>query len=145
VDASGLDMAELDRGLGRVLGFRYDEVTPDAVTLSFTVTDEHLQPFGLVHGGVHCAAVETAASVAAAVWYGDRGRVVGVSNSTDFFRAVRAGQLSARATPVHRGRTAQVWQVDVTDTADRLVARGQLRLANLPGAGSEGSERTGRG
>ena len=67
----------------------------------------------------------------AALWFGDRGKVVGVSNSTDFYRAVREGELSSVARPVHRGRSQQVWTVETLDASDRLVARGQVRLQNL--------------
>jgi uncharacterized protein (TIGR00369 family) len=72
-------------------------------------------------------------------WDGERGKVVGVSNTTDFLRAVREGRLTATATPVHRGRSQQLWQVEVTDASTRLVARGQVRLQNLaavPDAGN---------
>jgi 1,4-dihydroxy-2-naphthoyl-CoA hydrolase len=74
----------LARGLTGVLGFRPVVSGPDEVVLEWTVGPEHLQPFGLVHGGVHAAAVETVASFGGQVWYGDRGQVVGVSNQTDF-------------------------------------------------------------
>lgn len=52
-------------------------------------------------------------------------------DNTNFLRAVREGVLTARATPIHRGRTQQLWTVDITDEQDRLVAKGELRLANL--------------
>ena len=92
-----------------------------------------------MHGGVHCAAIETAASVGAALWLGDRvgvgiGRVVGVSNQTDFLRPVEHGSLTALATPIHRGRTQQLWLVEISDDRERLVARGQVRLQNLTAA-----------
>jgi uncharacterized protein (TIGR00369 family) len=80
---------------------------------------------------VHCAVVETAASVGAAAWLGDRGHVVGVSNSTDFLRAVREGVLTATATPIHRGRLQQLWLVEIVDGTGRLAARGQVRLQNI--------------
>ncbi|GMA86808.1 hypothetical protein GCM10025868_20580 [Angustibacter aerolatus] len=38
------------------------------------------------------------------------------------------------ATPVHQGRSQQVWLVETRDAGDRLVARGQVRLQNLRGA-----------
>jgi uncharacterized protein (TIGR00369 family) len=76
--------------------------------------------------------VETAASIAAAAWLGERGQVVGVNNSTDFLRAVREGTLHAVAEPVHRGRLQQLWLVEIRDPDDRLIARGQVRLQNLP-------------
>jgi uncharacterized protein (TIGR00369 family) len=116
------------------MGFTFDEVGPDRVVLSWTVEPHHLQAYGIVHGGVHCAAVESSASVGAAMWFLDRGQVVGVSNHTNFLRASRAGErLTATATPVHRGRSQQLWQVEITDTEQRLVARGEVRLQNLDG------------
>jgi len=109
------------------------ELSPHRVVIGWVVGAEHLQPYGIVHGGVYCAAVETAASFGGAAWYGDRGHVVGVSNQTDFLRAVRAGELTATATPIHRGRTQQLWLVEITDGDGRLAARGQVRLQNVAG------------
>ena len=63
--------------------------------MRWTTGPEHHQPFGITHGGVYCVAVETAASVGAGYWYGERGQVVGVSNSTEFLRPVRDGELTA--------------------------------------------------
>jgi 1,4-dihydroxy-2-naphthoyl-CoA hydrolase len=57
---------------------------------------------------------------------------MGVSNKTDFIRATTDGVLLGEATPIHRGRTQQLWQVDVTREADgKLVAQGQVRLQNV--------------
>ena len=123
-------------GLIGLLDLHLRTVTPDTAVLTWVVGLRHHQPYGIVHGGVHCAAIETAASVAAAAWYGDRGRVVGVSNQTDFLRAVRAGELTATASPIHRGRLQQLWLVEITDEERRLVARGQVRLQNIEAAPS---------
>jgi 1,4-dihydroxy-2-naphthoyl-CoA hydrolase len=114
------------------LGLRMTEVTPDRVVGVWTVVPALHQPYGIVHGGAHCGVVETLASVGAAVWYGDRGKVVGVNNITDFYRAVTEGELTSTATPVHRGRSQQVWIVETVDAQGRMVARGQVRLQNLP-------------
>ena len=113
------------------LGLRLDEASGDRVVGSLEIQPHLHQPYGIVHGGVYCSVVETAASVGGALWFGERGQVVGVSNHTNFLRAVREGTLTVTATPVHRGRTQQLWQVEVTDDAARLVARGEVRLANI--------------
>jgi uncharacterized protein (TIGR00369 family) len=118
-------------GLDTHLGIELKEATADRVVMRWTVRPEITQPYGIVHGGTYCTAVESSASVGAAIWFGERGRVVGVSNQTDFYRAVTEGDLTATATPVHRGRSQQVWRVDITDAQDRLVAQGQVRLQNL--------------
>ena len=119
-------------GLDTLLGIDVLEASGAKVVLGWTVGPTLHQPFGILHGGVHCAAVESAASMGAAIWYGDRGTVVGVSNHTDFLRAVRDGRLTATATPIHQGGMQQLWLVNITDADDRLVARGQVRLQNLP-------------
>ncbi|WP_301548386.1 PaaI family thioesterase [Micromonospora sp. C95] len=123
-------------GFFALLGLELDEISGDRVTIRWRVRPELHQPYGILHGGVHCSVVETAASLGAGVWLGERGRVVGVSNQTDFLRAVDEGELVAVGTPVHRGRSQQLWQVEITDADRRLVARGQVRLQNLyPAAG----------
>ena len=117
------------------LGIRLTSASGDEVRATWTADPKLHQPYGIVHGGVHCSVVETLASVGAALWFGDRGKVVGVSNSTDFYRAVREGELSSVALPVHRGRSQQVWTVETQDAEGRTVARGQVRLQNLADEG----------
>ena len=120
-------------GFDELIGLDITAVGPDEVRASLVVTPELLQPYGLLHGGVLCSVVETLGSVGGAAWFGDRGNVVGTSNHTNLLRSARDGaQLQAVATPVHRGRTSQLWAVEVRDEQDRLIATGQLRVANLP-------------
>ena len=118
------------------LGVQFEEVSGDRVTATWTAKPDLHQPYGIVHGGVHCSVIETLASVGAAIWAADQdpdAKVVGVNNNTDFYRAVREGTLSSTATPLHRGRSQQVWLVETVDAEGRTVARGQVRLQNLHG------------
>ena len=122
-------MNEPNSHFDELIGLVIDEATPDGVTAHFEITPQLQQPYGILHGGVLCSVVETVGSVSGAVWSG--GAVVGTSNHTNFIRATRSGVLTARSTPIHRGRTQQLWDVDITDSDGRLVAKGQLRLANI--------------
>lgn len=115
------------------LGLRFIEVSGEKVVAEWTAAERHHQPYGIVHGGVHCSVVETLGSVGSAAWLGDRGKCVGVNNNTDFFRAVSSGALVSTAVPLHQGRSQQVWIVETHDAEGRLVARGQLRVQNLEG------------
>ncbi len=98
--------------------------------------DQHT-PWGVVHGGLYCSVVESAASIgasAAVVGYGQF--AVGVNNNSDFIRAMTSGRIDVVAEPIQQGRTQQLWQVLLTRADDgKLVARGQVRLQNvqLPG------------
>ena len=113
------------------LGLEMTEVGGDRVVATWDAVPKLHQPYGIVHGGVHCSVVETLASIGAAMWLGDRGKVVGVNNNTDFYRAVSAGRLTSTATPLHRGRSQQVWIVETVDEQGRMASRGQVRLQNL--------------
>jgi uncharacterized protein (TIGR00369 family) len=126
-------------GFADLLGLEITEISGDRVVARWTIAPHQHQPYGIVHGGVHCSVVETMASIGGAVWFGERGNVVGVSNTTDFLRAVREGVLTAAATPIHRGRLQQLWVVEITDEAQRMVARGQVRLQNIEDANRLGS------
>jgi 1,4-dihydroxy-2-naphthoyl-CoA hydrolase len=99
--------------------------------------DQHT-PWGVVHGGVYCSVVESAASIGASLAVTERGQfAVGVNNNTDFVRPMTTGRLDVVAEPIQQGRTLQLWQVVLTRSEDgKLVARGQVRLQNvtLPGA-----------
>ena len=58
--------------------------------------------------------------------------VVGTNNVCDFLRQAKVGDvITVTATPIHRGRSQQLWRAESTDQDGRLVAQGQVRLANL--------------
>lgn len=127
----------LGSGFDSRIGLNFIDVTPEGGRAQLTITDELLQPWGIVHGGVYCSVVESLASVSAHIWLtsqGIGGTVVGVNNNTDFLRAISAGTVTAVSTPIHRGRRQQLWLITITDEQDRTVARGQVRLQNLPDA-----------
>lgn len=126
------------RGFDGAVGLEYTETSADLVRATWEVTPSLHQPAGIMHGGVLCSVVESLASIGASIWLGERGHVVGVNNNTDFLRASRRGRLVAEARPIHRGRTQQLWQVDITNDEGKHVAQGKVRLANIVDTGSLG-------
>ena len=124
---------ELPEGWLKAMGVTITLATADEVRAELTVGPEHLQGYGIVHGGVHCGLIESLASIGAALVAMPRGQsVVGLENNTSFVRAVRAGaKLHAVATPITRGRRTQVWEASVLDEKDQIVATGRVRLLCL--------------
>ena len=127
-------------GLDGVLGVERLVETSDKVVVQFTIDQQHLQPFGIPHGGIYCTVHESTASLAGMLWLhdhppqagGEPGIVVGTNNICDFLRQAKVGDtITVTATPIHRGRSQQLWRVDSTDQGGRLIAQGQVRLANL--------------
>lgn len=95
---------------------------------------DHHTPWGVVHGGVYAAAIETVATLGASAAVLEREQsAVGVNNITDFIRPMVAGKVEIVAEPIQQGSTQQLWQVSITRSGDgKLVARGQVRLQNVP-------------
>ena len=126
------DLNERGGGWNRAMGLVVTVANADEVQAELTVGPEHQQGYGIVHGGVYAGIVETACSIGAALWSLPQGRpVVGLENSTSFLRAMRGGRLRVRATPLVRGRRSQVWEAQVSDDENRLVATGRVRLLCL--------------
>lgn len=139
--------AQIDAVAGgwvRAMGLRFTYATRHEVRAELVVAEVHLQPYGLVHGGVYCGIVESLASVGAALESMRSGRwIVGVENTTRFLKATRAGVLTAVGRPVSVSDTQSVWQVDIHDAGGTLVASGSVTAKVLPlGAKLAGAEVT---
>jgi uncharacterized protein (TIGR00369 family) len=120
-------------------GFVPTEMSGTRVTGVIDLGPDQHTPWGVVHGGVYCTAIESAASIGASAAVADRGQfAVGVNNSTDFLRPMTSGRLDVVAEPVQQGRTLQLWLVTLTRADDgKIVARGQVRLQNVPLPGAQ--------
>ena len=116
--------------------FEVTEATGTRVTGYVDLGPDQHTPWGVVHGGLYCSVVESAASIGASTAVLEHGQfAVGVNNNTAFRRASTEGRLDVVAEPIQQGRTQQLWQVLLTRPDGKLVARGQVRLQNvkLPG------------
>lgn len=137
-----MELGDIYGGYNGALGVVFDEITTDSCVARVEIGPHHLQPYGIVHGGVYTGLIELAASMPAAVWAAERGMpgAVGVNNNTDFIKALREGTIVATAEPVHRGRSQQIWLVEVRDDDEgKLRARGQVRLQNITNPDTVGS------
>ena len=129
-------------GFNNALGLRFTKADPEEYAAEIEITDRHLQPYGLVHGGVYAGMIETLCSTGAAltVW-GENKNTVGLENNTSFLKAVRGGRLRCKARPLVLGKRSHVWEASIHDDRGRLVAAGRVRLMVLePGAAVAGME-----
>lgn len=129
-------------GWNRAMGLRFTRASADAVSAELTVGPEHLQPYGIIHGGVYAGIIETVCSTGAALAAARNGQVVvGVDNHSTFLRATREGMLTVSATPLTRGRRSQVWDGRVVNEAGTLIATGRVRLICVEGDSELAGER----
>ena len=122
-----------DRGMQRVLGIQLVEMSDDRVVATMPVDERTQQPFGILHGGASIALAETVASLGAANRI-DREKfaAVGQEINGNHLRAKTSGVVTATGTPVHVGRTSQVWSIEIRDEAGKMVCISRCTLAIVP-------------
>lgn len=115
------------------LGIEIVEATKERVVATMPVGPKVHQPFGLLHGGASVALAETVASTAAWMNVDQATQVpVGIEINANHLRAKREGVVTATASPVHVGRSTQVWEVRIADEEGRAVCVSRCTLAVVP-------------
>ena len=95
------------------MGLRLLSATRDEVTATLEIRPAHLQPHGIVHGGVYAGIIESLASIGAALDAMAHGKtVVGLENHTSFVRAVREGTLRATARPLTAADKVHIAEIE---------------------------------
>jgi uncharacterized protein (TIGR00369 family) len=111
------------------LGIVFTELGPDYVRGTMPVDARTRQPYGLLHGGASVLLAETLGSTAAGLCVDDDEGVVGIEINANHISAVREGEVTGTARPVHVGRSTQVWEIRIEDAGGRLVCLSRLTLA----------------
>ena len=114
------------------LGIEFIELGDDFIKARMPVDHRTVQPMGLLHGGASVALAETLGSSGAYLCV-DPAKyvVVGLEINANHVRAVRDGWVTGTARPLHRGKTTQLWEIRITDAADKLVCISRLTMAVL--------------
>lgn len=112
------------------LGIEFTYVGEDGLTATVPVDERTIQPFGLLHGGISATLAETLGSAAAMLHCEDYQIPVGTELNISHLKAIQSGKATATATPLHLGKSSQVWQVEQWNEQGDLcaVARLSIRL-----------------
>ncbi len=115
----------VDPGLGALaalLGLQRRRMADGEAILEVTVRPEHLNPYGLVHGAVVYALVDTAMGGALVSRLAADERCATLEVKIQYLASVSAGGLRAEARLVERTRRIAVLEARVYGEGDRLVA-----------------------
>ncbi len=109
--------------LPELLGMQLEEVTPDRVRATLAVRPELCTGGSVLHGGSIMAFADTLGAIGTIVNMPQGASTATIESKTNFIGAAPEGSLvTGEATPVHKGRTTQVWQTRVTGADGKLVA-----------------------
>ena len=129
--------SQSQRTLAATLGIEITELSKERVVATMPVDDRTRQPFGILHGGASVALAETVASIAGTLNVDlNLFNVMGVEINANHIKAKRDGVVTGTATPIHVGRSTQVWQVMIVDEQGKTVCVSRCTLAVVPKSGS---------
>ena len=107
----------------------------DRCRIELELRGEHLQPFGIVHGGVLATLIDTATFWAAFLRLPQDDGLVNVDLKLNYLKAVSKGTLRAQGECLRAGRQISYTVATVFDANDEIVAHGTSTLMALPGKG----------
>lgn len=121
--------------LMETLGIEYLEVGDDFLKARMPVDHRTKQPFGILHGGASVALAETVGTMAAFLCVDpDTKRTVGLEINANHVRPVTEGWVTGIATPLHLGRTTQVWEIRIYNDQQKLtcISRHTVAIIDKP-------------
>ena len=119
--------------LMETLNIEFVDAGEDFVIAKMPVDKRVYQPDGVLHGGATAALAETVGSFAAHIFLDTKNYFVrGIDISANHIKSVKEGFVYAKATFIHRGRTMQIFNIDVTDDHGNLVSTCKLTTVSLP-------------
>lgn len=119
--------------LMETLQIEFVDFGEDFVTAKMPVNSRVYQPDGVLHGGATVALAESVGSFAAHIFLNlDEVFVRGIEITANHLKSIREGNVYAKATFIHRGRTTQLLQIHVTDEDGNLISLCKLTTIALP-------------
>ena len=120
-----------EKTMGSALGIEYLHISRTELKAEMPVSENTIQPFGILHGGASVALAETLASIGA--WLNledDSKSAVGLEINANHIRSVKLGEkVIGIAKPIHRGAQTQVWETRIETETGKLVSISRCTLA----------------
>jgi 1,4-dihydroxy-2-naphthoyl-CoA hydrolase len=124
---------ELKNSLMESLGIETVSLDKDLVIMTMPVDHRTHQPLGYLHGGASVALAESAASVGACLHVDlEKFHVFGIEINANHIKSKRDGVVTAKAKPVHVGKTTMVWEIDIRDEEENLICISRCTIGVVP-------------
>ena len=116
-----------EKTLMETLQMEFIDIGEDFLVAKMEVTPKLHQPDGVLHGGATVALAESVGSAASYLSVDREKQMVrGIVISANHVKGISNGFVYAKATPIHRGRTTQLWEIRVTDENSNLISHCKL-------------------
>lgn len=119
--------------LMETLGITFVAIDEDSITARMPVNSKVHQPDGVLHGGASVALAESVGSAGVFVFLDRKDVMVrGIEISANHLKSVKDGYVDAVARLVHKGKTIQLWQINILNSEGDLISLVKLTTITIP-------------
>ncbi|MEM9687271.1 MAG: hotdog fold thioesterase [Bacteroidota bacterium] len=119
--------------LMETLNIEYTDVGENYLTAKMPVNSRVHQPDGILHGGAMAALAESVGSAAANVFLNTQDYSIrGIEITANHVKSIAKGEVFAKATVLHKGKTMQLWDIKLTDAQGNLISACKLTTVAIP-------------
>lgn len=124
------DLQNLNKNtMGETIGLEFTEIGEESISARIPVDYRTVQPARLLHGGATAALAETLGSVGCYLTIDTNlYDCVGLELNINHIRGERKGFVVGKAIPLHRGKTTQIWSIEVRNEMNKLVSVGRITM-----------------
>lgn len=124
---------DISKTLLHSLGIEIISLDKQLVVMTMPVDDRTRQPAGFLHGGASVALAETAASIGATLHVNlDEMNIFGIEINANHIKSKKEGIVTAKATPVHIGKSTMVWEIKITDENEEFICISRCTVGVIP-------------
>ena len=116
---------------GRTIGFTVEHIASDEAVVRVHCMPHLHNVFGYTHGAAIFTIADTAIGLAHLASLGEGETATTVESRITYMRPALEGLLRATARVVKQGRTLSFYECDITDDADKLMARVSATMMTL--------------
>ncbi len=117
------------------LRMKLDTISLDQATVKLETAQCHLQPFGIVHGGVMATLIDTATFWSVFLRLPEDAGLVNIDLKLNYLKSIASGVMAAEGRCIRAGRSINYAEASVKDSEGNLIAHGTSTLMVLPGKG----------
>ena len=110
-------------------------ISVDQAVVKLNTEQCHLQPFGIVHGGVLATLVDTATFWSVFLRLPEDAGLVNIDLKLNYLKSISSGLMTAQGRCIRAGRTINYAEASIKDKEGNLIAHGTSTLMVLPGKG----------
>ncbi len=105
------------------LGICFTEFTGEQVKAYIDITAFHLQPQGVVHGGVYISMAETLAGAGSMLILDTENKAaLGTTINSQHLASMKEGRITATGTLIHKSTFKHIWDIKISDGSGKLIS-----------------------